>query len=319
VRVTTFGVNTRFLAELDNIMSKYQDLENELSTGRKLNQPSDDPVGFEVDIQTQVSIEQVKQWASNVDSALSELQTADATISSLNQVLGSIRTNLVQAVNGSTTQSDVNNLVSIVSQLVQEVGQIANTTDGQQYLFAGKNGKVQPVKILANGQLQWNATGGTPDKLATIGDGVTIAVGVNGSDVFQSTFASANPARGNTTLLDTLNNIVADLQAAAAAPDTATFQTNIQTVQYDLQDLDTAIDHTLALQADLGGRLTRVRGAQSLLAQSQNLLAAYKSKVEDADLAQVLTQLATQQTVYQAALISGQRMILPTLAEVMKS
>jgi flagellar hook-associated protein 3 FlgL len=318
VRVTTFGVNTRFLADLDNVMSKYQDLENELSTGRKLNQPSDDPVGFEVDIQTQVSMEQVKQWSSNVDSALSELQTADATMSSLNQVLGSIRTNLVQAVNGSTTQSDVNNLVSIVSQLVQEVGQIANTTDGQQYLFAGKNGKVQPVKILANGQLQWNTTG-TPDKFAAIGDGVTIAVGVNGSDVFQNTFTSANPARGNTTLLDTLNNIVADLQAAAAAPDTATFQANIQTVQYDLQDLDTAIDHTLALQADLGGRLTRVRGAQSLLAQSQNLLATYKSKVEDADLAQVLTQLATQQTVYQAALISGQRMILPTLADVMKS
>ncbi|MCL6547319.1 MAG: flagellar hook-associated protein FlgL [Alicyclobacillus sp.] len=296
MRVTTFGITNQYIGDLNNIMTKFQTLQRELSTGRKLNEPSDDPVAFSSDILTQTMMSEVQQWQDNAKLALSKLQMADDSMSTLQTVLGNIRTQLVQAVNGTNTPEDIRQIASVVSQQVANVEQIANTSDGEEYIFAGVNGTVKPMDL---GSQTWS--GSAQLETLAIGDGVTMPVGVDGKQLFDSV-----PAGGSQTLMAALNQIVADLQAA-----------NSPNLQQDLAELDAHINQVSAVRADLGGRMTRVQSAQTQLAQSLNILQQRKGQAEDADLAEVATQLATQQTVYQAALLSGQRMILPTLANVL--
>jgi flagellar hook-associated protein 3 FlgL len=315
MRVTTFGVNAQYMSDLNNIMSKYQDLEQQLSTGSKLNQPSDDPVAFESDIQAQTSITQVGQWSSNAAQASDQMKSADSAFSALQSTLGNLRTSLVGALNGTNKQSDYDNMLPGVTQQILAVAQTANTSDGQQYVFTGANGKVptQPIDS-SSGQLVWTA-GKTPAQNATIGNNVSLERSVDGEALFNK----VPPGKpGSTSLIDTLNQISTDMKAASTAPNDAALQTAVQGLSNDLSKLDDNIDNVSAMRSDLGGRMGRVDAMQTQLTQTTNLLTQQKGKAEDADLAQVMTQLTTQQTVYQAALMSGQKLILPTLADVLK-
>ncbi|MBX5436703.1 MAG: flagellar hook-associated protein FlgL [Alicyclobacillaceae bacterium] len=302
MRVTTFGMNARYLQDLSDIMSKYQDLQQQLSTGRKLNQPSDDPVGLSVDITIQTSLAQIEQWKNNADSGLTKLQTADASLNSLQSVLGNIRTEILQAMNGTNTPSDLNQIQSVVLQQIQNVVQIANTNDGEQYIFAGVTGKQAPLSMsVAGTTITFTWSGGGAQKTTIGGGNMRIPVNVDGAQVFNT-----SPSGGVPSLLANLADIYSDLSNNPAKLDA------------DLQSLDANLDHISAIRADVGGRMSLLQATQTQLSAMVNNLQQSKGKVEDADLAQVITQLSTQQTVYQAALEAGIRLILPTLADVLQ-
>lgn len=309
MRIATFAMNAQYMTDLDNIMGKYQGLETQLSTGRKLNQPSDNPVGIETDMQSQTELTQVSEWTSNATIALSNMKTTDDAMANLQDVLGSVRTNLIQAESGTNTQSEINDILKNVQQQVEAIAQIGNTSDGQQYIFAGANGSTKPIAVnTSTGQLSWN--GGTiADKQLTIGSNVTIETGSNGQQLFN---------QATNGMISNLNSILNDLNTAASASTAAQMQTSLQSVQTDLSNLDTNIDNVSSMRADLGGRMSRVTSAQTQLSQMDTSIKEVKSSVEDANVAQVMTQLTTQQTVYQAALLAGQHMILPTLADILK-
>lgn len=313
MRVTTFGVNAQYMSDLTDIMTKYQQLEQQMSTGRKLNQPSDDPVAFETDIQSQTQQAQVSQWQDNVTAALSATQNSDSAMSTLTDTLGGLRTHLVSASNGTHTPADISNMLSSVKQTVASVAQVADTSDGQQYIFGGTNGKQALISVQPNGTLNWTS-GTTPMQSLTIGANVRVGIGVDGSALFNS----APVGTVNPSLISTLNSIVNDMTSAANAPNDATYQVAMQSVQTDLSNLDSNIDNITGLRSDLGGRMNRIQSSQTQLTQMQNALTGQQGAAENADLAQVITKLTTQQTVYQAALSSGQHLILPTLADVLK-
>lgn len=118
MRITSFGITAQYMNDLNNVMAKYQDLEQQLSTGRKLNQPSDDPVAFESDMQSQTSMLQVAQWQNNATESTTSMQNSDAAMNTLQGILGGIRTQVVQAVNGTNTQEEFGSILTFVSQQI---------------------------------------------------------------------------------------------------------------------------------------------------------------------------------------------------------
>jgi flagellar hook-associated protein 3 FlgL len=308
MRVTTFGANAQYLNNLNSVMDTYQNLEQELATGRSLNQPSDNPVAMSQDIQLQTSQTLTNEWSANATAALSKMQTADSIMGQLQTVLGNIRTQLVQAMNGTNTTQDIQNIGKNVFQMVNNVVQLANTNDGESYIFAGTNGKNPPLTMATTAPgsnlfqpPNWNGQGNLS---VTIGNNVTLDVNIDGSVLFNT-----SPDGGITpSLLNTLQAINNDLNSNP--PNTAN-------LDHDLANLDTNIDNVSAMRADLGGRMNRAQAAQTQMAAMSKNLQIQQGQVEDANIAQVVTQLTTQQTVYQAALASGKNLILSTLADVL--
>lgn len=309
MRVTTFGINSQFLNDLGSIMSKYQGLQAELDSGRKLNQPSDDPVGFTADIQLQSSLNEVNEWSSNASAATTSMQSQDSTLGDIQSVLGNIRTQLLQALNGTNTPGDLQNTGRAVYQEVSNAIQLANTSDGQQYIFAGLTGKQQPISMSSTNSvitsIKWSG-GGT--QTVTIGNGITVPSNVDGVDIFNTA-----PSGTGNSLLATLQNINNHLNSGGT--NVAAIQAQLQS---DLNDLNGNIDNVSAQRAKLGGQMDRAEAATNQMNQLQNTLKQQKSNVEDANMADVISQLTTQQTVYEAALQTGSHLILPTLADTLK-
>ena len=114
----------------------------QLSTGKQINGPADNPAGYSIAQRFQTQINGLNQAVSNGNQGVSLVQTATSALQSQTTLLQQIRTIAVQSANASNTSADRSALQSVVSQLLAQVQTIATQTqfNGQNLLdgsFAG--------------------------------------------------------------------------------------------------------------------------------------------------------------------------------------
>jgi len=157
----------------------------QLSTGKQINGPADNPAGYAISQRFQTQINGLNQAVSNGNQAVSLVQTATGALQNETNLLQQIRTIAVQSANGSNTSSDRASLQGVVSQLLAQVQTISTQTQfngqnildgtfsGQQFQVGANANQVINVSI-ANSQA--NAVG-----VNTIGTSGTVYAGASGS------------------------------------------------------------------------------------------------------------------------------------------
>ncbi len=157
----------------------------QLSTGKQINGPADNPAGYAISQRFQTQINGLNQAVSNGNQAVSLVQTATGALQNETNLLQQIRTIAVQSANGSNTSSDRASLQGVVSQLLAQVQTISTQTQfngqnildgtfsGQQFQVGANANQVINVSI-ANSQA--NAVG-----VNTIGTSGTVYSGAGGS------------------------------------------------------------------------------------------------------------------------------------------
>ena len=100
----------------------------QLSTGKQINGPADNPAGYAISQRFQTQINGLNQAVSNGNQAVSLVQTATGALQNETNLLQQIRTIAVQSANGSNTSQDRASLQGVVSQLLAQVSTIATQT-----------------------------------------------------------------------------------------------------------------------------------------------------------------------------------------------
>lgn len=137
---------------LNNLSQSYQYIQkvgNELSSGKQLNQPSDNPAGVANAIDLKAAIDANTQYQSSSQTATNWMQATTAALQQLTDVVSRARQLAVQASNDTNTAGDRAQIASEVQQLTQQVVQVGNSTYAGNYIFAGTD--VQTPPFNANG------------------------------------------------------------------------------------------------------------------------------------------------------------------------
>jgi flagellar hook-associated protein 3 FlgL len=138
IRVST---NNLYLQGINGINADQSAVLNsigELSSGKQINSPADNPVGAAQASLLQSDLAQLGQYSTNQDHATQMLNNASSTMTQFINVMQSARTTLVQAGNGSMSDSDRSALAAQLQQSLNQLVGLANTTDTQGgYLFGG--------------------------------------------------------------------------------------------------------------------------------------------------------------------------------------
>ena len=135
------------LGALSGTSSSLSTYIQQLSTGKQINGPADNPAGYSIAQRFQTQINGLNQAVSNGNQAVSLVQTATGALQNETTLLQQIRTISVQAANGSNTSADRQSLQGVVSQLLAQVQTIATQTqfNGQNLLdgtFTGQQFQV---------------------------------------------------------------------------------------------------------------------------------------------------------------------------------
>ena len=259
-------------------LSTLNSVQQEISSGKHLLSPSDDPARTSQDLAVRESLINNAQYEKDASAASDFLKTSDSALSSVNSLLNNVRQVAVEGANGGAqSQDSLNSLAAQVDGSLQELTNLANTSLHGKYVFGGAQTKTAPYT--GNPPAYGGDEGAV---VANIGPGQTLTLnspGSNGS-LFSATF----------TALTTLKT---DLQAGDSAA-----------VSGDIAAIDARISATSTAQAAVGDKTDQVAAVTQNLQRLDTEYQGTQSNIEDVDLASAYVQLQSAQNVYQASLVS---------------
>jgi len=145
IRVSTADLYLNSMAAINSDQSAMMNTTAELSSGKQINSPSDNPVGAGQAALLQSDLTQLGQYKSNQAQATQLLNNASSTVTQALHVMQSVNTTLVQAGNGTLTDADRSALAAQLQQDLDQLVGLANTSDGQGgYLFGGSVSSTPP-------------------------------------------------------------------------------------------------------------------------------------------------------------------------------
>jgi flagellar hook-associated protein 3 FlgL len=194
--------------------AEQMELQERISSGRRVNKPSDDPIAAAAAIslnQAKAVNEQFKLNAQNAESTLGQQVSA---LNDVNDVLQSAKTLIVKAGNPALQNDDRVALGIEAQALYDQLLSIANRSDGSgQYLFSGFQGSTQPFAETAPGVVAF--AGDEGQRMVQIGPQRRISVGDSGAEVFQ------RAKEGNGTFVATPRSVFPAPPAAPVIPGNA--------------------------------------------------------------------------------------------------
>ncbi|MED4600701.1 flagellar hook-associated protein FlgL [Paenibacillus validus] len=303
-RVTQGMLNNQLLRNINTNLTRINNHQNQLSTGRQINKASDDPVGITFSLRYRSELSANDQYETNVDAAVSWLEYTDTMLAQSGEVLQRARELTVKAATGTNPQQALNAIKSEIDQLRAQLVNIGNSEFNGKYVFNGQLTDKAPYE-------EATAAGATVDHgeiKFEIGVGVRIAANMPGNKVFGEPYDPNDPVKQNN---DNLFRVLDDLSKSLE-------DGSIPGIENALGRLDTRMDVFLEARADVGAKLNRIELAQARIQDINTNLQTLQSKTEDADIAEVITNLKTDENVYQASLSVGSKIISTSLVDFLR-
>ncbi|MGZ4249659.1 MAG: flagellar hook-associated protein FlgL [Solirubrobacteraceae bacterium] len=299
-RITTQMTASMTLNDLQQSLNRLDTTQQQLSSGKKINQPSDDPYGTSQAIGLNGQLSSLNDYTNNITDGTAWTQQATTALGGIDSMVQRVRELVVQASNGTYTQSDLNASAAEVNQLIDAIKQEANASYNGQYIFSGTSTGTAPYQTGSTDTYQ----GGTGNVDRLIGPNTTLSVNTNISSLLGNGQAS-----GDGGLLDTLRTIVSDMQSGNTGAIGGA----------DLKNLDSNFGTLTQMEANVGAITNRLTLASSRIEQLQNSDTAALSNVQDADMATVAINFSTEQAAYQAALKAGANIVQSSLLDFLKN
>lgn len=254
IRMSTSWMYQQSLNTMLSQQSSLSNTQQQVSTGKRINVASDDPIGAARQVTLTHIIAGNDQYTTNINAANTRLSTESNVLSSMSDVLNSVNDLGLQGINGTLSSADRGNLATELTQLRDQMLQLANTTDANgQALFAGTSNTRTPFQLNADGS--GNYSGNDTQARTAIGPQLSVANTDTGSALLMNLPAGngqfvASAASTNTGGMVVGDNSVTDPAAFKAA--TASGPVN-DTVTFDASGNWTVTDASGNPVTDAGG------------------------------------------------------------------
>ncbi|MCM3124132.1 MULTISPECIES: flagellar hook-associated protein FlgL [unclassified Mesobacillus] len=283
----------RNLSESYRRMGQYQD---QLSTGKKITKPSDDPVVAMKGMFYRSGLTEVEQYKRNLSELYLWMENSEAGIEQANNGLQRVRELVIQGKTGTLSPTDREAIAREVEQIKNDLVQVANTQVSGRYIFHGTDTDHPPVPTENPPTVAANLTDTAIDTYKVeVSRGVSLRANINPANVFNQE----------------MFNVVQEIE-------TALKDDNPSALDDLLSRLDNAMDNLSAERSELGARYNRLEMIDDRIAQQEVMANRVLSDNEDADIERVITDLKTQESVHRAALGVGARILQPTLLDFLR-
>ncbi|MGP4077721.1 flagellar hook-associated protein FlgL [Halobacillus sp. K22] len=289
MRVTQSMLSSNMLRNLSQSYGQMGKYQEQLTTGKKITKPSDDPVVAMKGINYRSQLTEVQQYKRNIGEVHNWMDSSDSSLDKATKAMQRVRELTVQASNGTYDTEQKENISKEIRQLKGHMADIANTKVNDKYIFNGADTTEEPVDAD-----NFTVNSGMSKVEIGVSEGVRIQANVNAQPVFDQ-------------------GLFDDLEAFAA---------DLKTGSNELDDyiavFDEKINQIVNERADLGARMNRIDLIEDRVESQEVTASKMMSDNEDADIEEVITNLKTQESIHRAALGVGSRIIQPTLMDFLR-
>lgn len=293
MRVTQSMLSNNMLRNLNTSYGKMSKLQEQINSGSKITRPSDDPVIAIKGMQYRTELGKVEQYTRNLNEAYSWLDTSDQTLGEVTESLTRVQELITQAANDSNTSDDRKKMAVEIEQIQQQLRDAANTQISGKYIFSGTHTNSPLYSDVETGTMidKTVKNGVNSDVRVELSAGIQISLNTQGYNLFSG--------------IDTMmSDVINELNDPNATGDTiGQFLTNVQS----------EVDNAIQARSEVGAKQNRVDLIANRLSLQEINVTKQMSLNEDVDYSKAITEMTTQESIHQAALSVGSKIIQQTL------
>lgn len=288
-------LSNNMLRNLSDSYNKMGKLQEQITTGKKVNRPSDDPVVVMKGMAYRMEVDKVVQYQRNLGEVNNWLDNSDDAMDKVGSALHRAYELVTNGATDTMTPDDREKLQAELAQLRLQIQDVANTKVGDKYLFSGTN---TSKPLFVGGVLETDPGGFQNDVEIEVFNGVQLKVNTNGYETFKE-----------------IDDLFVDLTASLGDPNTEITRAELDTAISDFQG---QLDKVLTIRADIGARQNRSEMMDERLSALEGSAKKQMSENEDIDYEKTITDMLTEEAIHRAALSVGARIIQPSLVDFLR-
>lgn len=307
MRISNNSIIYNFLNSLNKSQERQNSIQEQLSDGKAIHRPSDDPVKTIRSLKFNTELDMNEQFTQNVKDARSWMETTDGALSQLNEIMIRAKELTIKAVGPNPTEA-TQAISAEIDGLINAGVDIANTQIGNRYIFAGQNDAMQPFKrqtspteaVIYSGD---NYKISMPIKQG-LADPTKDGINLTGGEAF-GPINTDGSAQIFTDLINLKNHLLAS-------------PVDTDAIEADLGKIDT--NHTAIIKARtvLGTRSANYEMAENMLGADNVTITGNVAANEDIDLSRAIIDYKNSENVYRTALSVGARIMPPSLVDFLR-
>ena len=294
MRVSTIMMYQQNMRGITDSQSAWLKYGEQMSTGKRVNRASDDPVAASQAVVLSQAQAQNSQYATARTFATQRVSIEESTLSQVTTAIQSAQEKIVYAGNGTLSDDDRSSLATDLQGIRDQLLNLANSTDGNgRYIFAGYKTDTPPFDDTCK------YVGGTLNVEQQVDSSRTMVIGHTGNLIFDNATSNAKPD-ADTNIFTALDSAIASLKTPVEGDETAQ-DTARAAIDKTNRSLSNSLNNVLTVRAELGTQLNELDKLDSLgddraLAQTQQM-----SNLVDVDWNSTISNYTMQQTALQAA------------------
>ena len=289
MRVTNQMMANNVNAQLTRLMNQMVKTQEQITTGKRINRPSDDPSAIGSVLSYRNTISSLDQYGETIDRLQLHIDSIDDVMGMVGDLLGDAK-----AIAYDTDPDMRSTLAQEVADIRDQVLQMANYQIDGQYMFAGDLTNTKPYGD--NSTWDYSGDGGTRDAL--IGENMQFSITADGREIF---------GPDNDNVFDILNNLETDLNTGDS-----------DAIKSNISRLSEAIDRITHVRANNAGAYQRLEATKNHYDYFKVNVQDMLSGTEDADKAEAIINFQVQQTNYESTLASSSMILQKSLIDFLR-
>lgn len=331
MRVTNRMLANNYLRDMNKNLNNMKTLDGQLTSGKEIRRPSDNPYKVARSMQLHTDISTNKQYNENIKDTGNWLDATDGALDQATKTLQRVRELLISSGNAAYGSDERRAIADEMNERVAELSQIMNTNFDGKYIFGGTKSSSKPLDIKedptsGNKEIIFIDKKGNElpldsddvyvkNQLDMLGTGLNVEVsqGVKVEyNVTAKELLSFKSEKGeDVNVLNLLKDIVGNLKS----PDEID---NSKLVNENLGGIDDVITNLLKTRAEVGAKQNRMESAQMKNEDENFNMTDILSKTEDIDFTQKTIEFSMAQTVYVASLQVSAKILPQTLLDYLR-
>jgi len=281
------------LADLQQSQSTLNDALQEVSTGKSVNVPSDNPSASAEMVGNTMETANVDQYTKNISNVLANVQQANSALSSVVTSLTQAVSLGTQAANGTNSSSNLASIASQVQSILSDVVSDANTSVGGVYLFGGTASGSTPYTADSSSSTGYTYNGNDDSNSVQVGDSLSVQVNMPGSQIFSNSSSS---------VVGALSSLVTALQSGDSSQ-----------ISSATSAVSSAITTVSQAEGFYSNAESQLNSQESYLQQDTVTLTTQQNNLIGVDEAQAATELSQAETDNSAILAAAAKVLPNTL------
>ncbi len=262
------------LKSMQDLQADVSKLQQQISSGKQLTKPSDDPIVFSQTSRLQLQIDNIDQYGRNITLASARVNQQSSTVGQAANIATRLQELVLQGANDTMSATDRQSIAIEMQNLSGQLVDLGNTTDQNgEAIFGGFRAKAPVFTPDANGRVHYSGDNGVHE--LQVGDGVIVQAGVDGTNTFMSvrTPGESNPR----SAFDIIQDAIALLNAG-------------KSTSGSVNEMQAMVDHFSNVQTLAGSQLARLDAQKGVNDNSALTLNTTLSSLQDTNLEVAATQ-----------------------------